>query len=88
MFVVEIQKEIAQKMENMKNNNNSNGNNRTNGKEEGIVGHVSFPVHSQVRKIKQESGNIIDWLPGQPEMRPVLREITRQISRSPLGISC
>lgn len=87
MFVVEIHEEIARKMENMKNNNN-NGNNRTNGKEDGIVGHVGFPVHSQVIKIKQESGNIIDWLPGQPEMRPVLREITRQISRSPLGISC
>ncbi|KAK7825810.1 hypothetical protein CFP56_032725 [Quercus suber] len=46
-----------------------------------------LPVHSQVRKIKQESEKIIDWSPGQPEMRPVLREITRQISRSPLGIS-
>jgi hypothetical protein len=75
-------------MENMKNNNNNNnGNNRKDGKEDGIE-QVSFPVHSQVRKIKQESGNIIDWLPGQPEMRPVLREITRQLSRSPLGISC
>ncbi|KAF5734581.1 hypothetical protein HS088_TW15G00073 [Tripterygium wilfordii] len=48
------------------------------------------PVHSQVRKIKQESekNKIVDWLPGQPEMRSVLREITsRQISRSPLGFS-
>ncbi|KAF5730290.1 hypothetical protein HS088_TW20G00663 [Tripterygium wilfordii] len=49
------------------------------------------PVHSQVRKIKQESEKntiIVDWLPGQPEMRPALREITsRQISRSPLGLS-
>ena len=45
------------------------------------------PVHSQVRKIKQESEKILDWSPGQPEVRPVLREITRQISRSPLGIS-
>ena len=45
------------------------------------------PIHSQVRKIKQESEKIVDWLPGKPERRPVLREITRQISRSPLGIS-
>ncbi|MED6125599.1 hypothetical protein PIB30_070091 [Stylosanthes scabra] len=47
------------------------------------------PIHSQVMKIKQESSEkiIIDLAPGQPEMRPVLREISRQISRSPLGIS-
>lgn len=52
---------------------------------------MGVPVHSQVRKIKQESEKIIDWLPGKPEMRPVLREITmtttKQLSRSPLGIS-
>lgn len=52
---------------------------------------MGVPVHNQVRKIKQESEKIIDWLPGKPEMRPVLREITmtttRQLSRSPLGIS-
>ncbi|KAL6175703.1 hypothetical protein ACLB2K_052342 [Fragaria x ananassa] len=52
---------------------------------------MGVPVHSQVRKIKQESEKVIDWLPGKPEMRPVLREInvttTRQLSRSPLGIS-
>ena len=71
-------------MENMKNNSN----NKKNGKEDGIEQHMGgLPVHSQVRKIKQESEKIIDWSPGQPEMRPVLREITRQISRSPLGIS-
>ncbi|PON60732.1 hypothetical protein TorRG33x02_284190 [Trema orientale] len=46
------------------------------------------PVHSQVRKIKEEySEKIVDWLPGKPERRPVLREITRQLSRSPLGAS-
>lgn len=45
------------------------------------------PVHSQVRKIKEESEKIVDWLPGKPERRPVLREITRQLSRSPLGVS-
>jgi hypothetical protein len=70
-------------MENMKKKNNNNNNM----KEVGIE-HMGFPVHSQVRKIKQESEKIIDWSTGQPEVRPVLREITRQISRSPLGISC
>ncbi|KAK7291365.1 hypothetical protein RIF29_06441 [Crotalaria pallida] len=44
-------------------------------------------IHSQVRRIKQESEKILDWSPNQPEIRPVLREISRQISRSPLGIS-
>ncbi|XWS50862.1 hypothetical protein CRYUN_Cryun12cG0126000 [Craigia yunnanensis] len=45
-------------------------------------------VHSQVRKIKQESEQIIDCSPGQPEIRPVLREFSRQqLSRSPLGLS-
>ena len=59
-------------MENMKNNNNNNNeNNMKDGKEDGIE-LVSFPLHSQVRKIKQELGNIIDWLSGQPKMRPVL----------------
>ncbi|RDX96463.1 hypothetical protein CR513_20875, partial [Mucuna pruriens] len=45
------------------------------------------PIHSQVRKIKQESEKILEWSPGKPEIRSVLREIGRQISRSPLGIS-
>ncbi|KAM5570363.1 hypothetical protein ABKV19_011158 [Rosa sericea] len=65
---------------------NSNNNRDMEGFEE-----MGVPVHSQVRKIKQESEKVIDWLPGKPEMRPVLREITvtttRQLSRSPLGIS-
>ncbi|KAG2667720.1 hypothetical protein I3760_15G128700 [Carya illinoinensis] len=73
-------------MENMKNSNSSYNNMKT--EKEGGIQHMGFPVHSQVRKIKQESEKIIDWSPGQPEMRPALREITRQISRSPLGISC
>lgn len=47
-----------------------------------------IPIHSQIMKIKQESEKIIDWQPGKPEIRrPVLREISRRISRSPLGIS-
>ncbi|KGN64190.1 hypothetical protein Csa_013611, partial [Cucumis sativus] len=45
-----------------------------------------FPVHSQVRKIKEESDTTIDWRPGQPEIRPPTASF-RQISRSPLGIS-
>ncbi|CAL0322268.1 unnamed protein product [Lupinus luteus] len=40
-------------------------------------------IHSQVRKIKWESEKNVDWSRGQPEIRPVLR----RISRSPLGIS-
>ncbi|OIW20760.1 hypothetical protein TanjilG_21982 [Lupinus angustifolius] len=46
------------------------------------------PIHSQIRKIKQESTEkIVDWSPGQPEIRPVFRELNRQVSRSRLGIS-
>ncbi|MBA0800921.1 hypothetical protein Gohar_011326, partial [Gossypium harknessii] len=44
-------------------------------------------VHSQVRKIKQESDSeqIMDWAfgIGQPEVRPV----RHQLSRSPLGLT-
>ncbi|KAM1026608.1 hypothetical protein ACFX13_040225 [Malus domestica] len=68
----------------MENRNSNNSRKMEEGFEE-----VGFPVHSQVRKIKQESDKTIDWLPGNPEMRrPVFKEITRQVSRSPLGISC
>ncbi|KAG6673077.1 hypothetical protein I3842_16G093200 [Carya illinoinensis] len=73
-------------MENAKNNNSSS-HNKTSEKRDGIE-QKGFPVHSQVRKIKQESEKIIDWSPEQPEMRLVLREIQRQLSRSPLGLSC
>nr|DAD35763.1 TPA_asm: hypothetical protein HUJ06_006403 [Nelumbo nucifera] len=48
-------------------------------------GHMDRPVHSQVRKIKQEYQNIKDPYPQQLEIRPVLREITRHLSPSPLG---
>ncbi|XP_058108296.1 uncharacterized protein LOC131251552 [Magnolia sinica] len=48
-----------------------------------------FPIHSQVRKIKQEDEKIKDPEPSPPQQpdtrRAVLREITRQLSRSPLG---
>ncbi|KAG2664751.1 hypothetical protein I3843_16G096000 [Carya illinoinensis] len=73
-------------MENAKNNNSSS-HNKTSEKRVGIE-QKGFPVHSQVRKIKQESEKIIDWSPEQPEMRLVLREIQRRLSRSPLGLSC
>ncbi|MBA0713581.1 hypothetical protein Golax_012607 [Gossypium laxum] len=53
------------------------------GKEE----RVRVAVHSQVRKIKQESDSeqIMDWAfgIGQPEVRPV----RHQLSRSPLGLT-
>ena len=62
------------------------GNNNSDFKGKEDLGTVA--VHIQVRKIKQESEQIIDWSPAQPEMRPVLREISRQqLSRSPLGLS-
>ncbi|KAK4280664.1 hypothetical protein QN277_012260 [Acacia crassicarpa] len=58
-------------------------------KEDGFqVQQKGVPVHSQVRKIKKESeNNAPDWSPGQPEVRPVLRDLSRQISRSRLGNS-
>ncbi|KAF8378591.1 hypothetical protein HHK36_029939 [Tetracentron sinense] len=61
-------------------------NNSSNRKEEenDLMG---FPIHNQVRKIKQEYQKIKDMFPPQPEMRLVLPEITRQLSRSPLGIA-
>ncbi|EOY21428.1 hypothetical protein QUC31_007303 [Theobroma cacao] len=69
--------ELEQKM----GNNNNNGNFKA--KED-----MGVAVHSQVRKIKHELEQSIDWSPGQPEMRPVLREISRhQLSRSRLGLS-
>ncbi|KAF8022594.1 hypothetical protein BT93_F0184 [Corymbia citriodora subsp. variegata] len=56
-----------------------------------VIYDAGFPVHSQVRKIKQESeATAVDWSTVQPEMRPVLRArdiIKRQRSRSPLGLA-
>ncbi|PKI71710.1 uncharacterized protein LOC116187118 [Punica granatum] len=63
------------------------GERNSSGKEDDVVGQVEgSPVHSQVRKIKREEKTMVDWSPGQPELRPALREITRQISRSRLGL--
>ncbi|KAE8662249.1 hypothetical protein F3Y22_tig00113716pilonHSYRG00064 [Hibiscus syriacus] len=66
-------------------NNNGSSSSCFRGKED--MGSVA--IHSQVRKIKLESEQIIDGSPGQPEMRHALREISRhQSSRpSPLGLS-
>lgn len=78
----------GKKMEHRRGNSNSNKK-----KEDGVVEEqVGFPVHNQVKKIKQESCyKILDWLPaGQPEMRPVVRVFTarsHQVSRSPLGLA-
>lgn len=45
---------------------------------------LGYPIHSQVRKIKQEDEKIRDPSTPEPQiLRPVLREITR--SQSPLG---
>ena len=58
---------------------------KSNGKEDGYLG---VAVHSQVRKIRQEMERFKCPSLQQPEVRPVLREITlRQRSRSPLGIA-
>lgn len=66
------------------------GESNSSGKEDEVLGQMTGSlIHSQVRKIKREEKSMVDWSPGQPELRPALREITitRQISRSPLGLS-
>ncbi|KAE8709653.1 hypothetical protein F3Y22_tig00110328pilonHSYRG00088 [Hibiscus syriacus] len=69
----------------MESKNNSSSSRYFIGKED--MGNVA--IHSQVRKIKLESEQIIDGSPGQPEMRHAFREISPyQRSRpSPLGLS-
>ncbi|XP_022887403.1 uncharacterized protein LOC111403218 [Olea europaea var. sylvestris] len=55
-------------------------------KEGGFVGGV--PIHSQVRKIRQEMEKINHPALQQPEIRPVVHEIARQKRcRSPLGLA-
>ncbi|XP_008775453.1 uncharacterized protein LOC103695812 [Phoenix dactylifera] len=47
---------------------------------------AEVPIHSQVRRIKKEVEKIEDQsLLQMLETRPVLRELSRQLSRSPLG---
>ncbi|KAI3409571.1 uncharacterized protein J3R85_019174 [Psidium guajava] len=81
-------------MEQRNNNNDGSGNGNRDGNTEEkskMIRDVGFPVHSQVRKIKQESdATAVDWSMVQPEMRPVLRAreiFKRQRSRSPLGLA-
>lgn len=53
-------------------------------------GYLGVAIHSQVKKIKQEMEKIKHPSLQQPEMRPVLKEIStafRQRSRSPLGLA-
>ncbi|KAJ9135722.1 hypothetical protein P3X46_032874 [Hevea brasiliensis] len=52
---------------------------------EGDVGGV--PIHSQVIKIKQEFKKIQHPSLKQTEMRRVICKITRERSRSPLGLA-
>lgn len=74
-----------QEMENNKNHHNNN-------KEEHNPD-LGVAIHSQVRKIRQEMEKIKQPSLDQPEIRPVLREITshrqklQQRSRSPLGLA-
>ena len=49
--------------------------------------YTSVPIHSQVMKIKQEIEKINHPSLQQPEVRRVFRDITRQRSRSPLGLA-
>ncbi|KAG5532078.1 hypothetical protein RHGRI_026628 [Rhododendron griersonianum] len=75
-----------QEMENNKNHHNNSN------KEEHNP-YLGVAIHSQVRKIRQEMEKIKQPSLDQPEIRPVLHEITghRQIlqqrSRSPLGLA-
>ncbi|WRX13802.1 hypothetical protein QQP08_006289 [Theobroma cacao] len=51
------------------------------------AGYKGVPIHSQVMKIKQEFEKIKHPSLQQADMRRVLREITLQRSRSPLGLA-
>ncbi|KAK9276933.1 hypothetical protein L1049_006471 [Liquidambar formosana] len=63
-------------------NNSDSSNNREDD------GYLGLPIHSQVRKIKQEFEKIKHPSLQQPEMRRVLRDNNRrQRSRSPLGLA-
>ncbi|EHA8590768.1 hypothetical protein COCNU_scaffold023732G000020 [Cocos nucifera] len=56
------------------------------GEKESLRKGYHAPVHSQVRRIKQEDEKMKDHLqPDVLETRPVFRDLTRQLSRSPLG---
>lgn len=66
-------------------NNPSSNNNDKRKKQDGNNQHHNL-VHSQVKKIKQESAKDgVEWPPWQPEMTVVRETFTRQHSRSRLG---
>ncbi|KAE8719631.1 hypothetical protein F3Y22_tig00109936pilonHSYRG00048 [Hibiscus syriacus] len=70
-------------MEEMKSSS-SHGNNSVTRDDDGYKG---VPIHSQVVKIRQEFEKIKHPSLQQPDMRRVPREISRQRSRSPLGLA-
>ena len=56
------------------------------GEKESLRKGYHVPIHSQVRRIMQEDEKIKDQLqPRVLETRPIFRDLTRQLSRSPLG---
>lgn len=74
------------------NNNNNEVEKQSKNREEEEDDHhdrdVGFPIHSQVMKIKQEIEKLKQPSLQQGDMRRLLlRNITRQRSRSPLGFS-
>ncbi|KAK5842385.1 uncharacterized protein LOC128289339 [Gossypium arboreum] len=71
-------------MEQKKINHENNNNKAAIRDEDGYKG---IPIHSQVMKIKREFEKIKHPSLQQADMRRVLREITRQRSRSPLGLA-
>ncbi|KAL4362493.1 hypothetical protein GQ457_04G009920 [Hibiscus cannabinus] len=77
------QRKTSGSHENRSSNNNNSVIREEDGYNEGVL------IHSQVMKIKQEFEKIKHPSLQQPDMRRVLRDITRQRSRSPspLGLA-
>ncbi|KAI4365807.1 hypothetical protein MLD38_021762 [Melastoma candidum] len=78
----------------MDHNNTTKGNGKGRGRSGGEDGVTSsgFPVHSQVRRIKLESeseeeGMLVDGAAVVHDLRRESRNVRRQRSRSPLGLS-
>nr|XP_027097826.1 uncharacterized protein LOC113717270 [Coffea arabica] len=84
------QAEMEQQPRKTTMSNNFSSNNNSNSKEDKDR-YLGMAVHSQVKKIKQEMEKFKHPALQQPEMRPVLKEITlmsrQQRSRSPLGLA-
>lgn len=79
-----FKKYLEREMETSTINNNKNNKGRS---EEDVA--VGFPVHSQVRRIKEESEGMIDGPTtlDRDVSRPLSRDVRRHRSRSPLGLS-